>query len=206
VTLDIIGPGFGRTGTMSCKAAVEQLGFGPCYHMSEVYERGHEDAWADAINGAPLAIDTIFAGYRSVFDWPACTWWKQLKAANPRAKIVLTRRDPDIWYDSIATTIFKALPSVSDDPARNAWRVHTRKLIFSDTFHDDLGRDNVLAVLRAHEADVIASVPPSELLVFDVAEGWGPLCDFLGVTVPETPFPRTNTTEEFRQSSGLDPE
>ena len=204
MSLSIIGPGFGRTGTMSCKNAVEQLGFGPCYHMSEVYERGQMDLWADAINGAPLASETIFAGYRAAFDWPACSWWKALKAANPNAKIVLTRRDPDAWYDSISTTIFKALPSVSADPARNAWRVHTRKLIFDQTFHNDLGRDNVISVLRAHEADVIASVPADELLVFDVGDGWEPLCAFLGVAVPETPFPRTNTTAEFRQETGLD--
>jgi Sulfotransferase domain len=202
--LDIIGPGFGRTGTMSCKAAVDALGFGPCYHMSEVYTHGDADLWAAAINGASLPIDKIFEGYRSAFDWPACSWWKELKAANPSAKIVLTRRDPDAWYDSIERTIFKALPSISDDPQRNAWRVHTRKLIFDQTFHNDLGRENVIAVLRAHEADVIASVPADELLVFDVADGWEPLCAFLGVAVPDTPFPRTNSTTEFRKESGLD--
>ena len=204
MALDVIGPAFGRTGTMSCKAALERLGFGPCYHMDEVYKREDEPRWAAAIDGAPLAIDEIFRDYRATVDWPACSFWKQLKAANPNAKVVLTRRDPERWYESIRQTIFQALPAHTDDQRRNRWRASTRKLIFEQTFGNDLGHDNVIATLRAHEADVIASVDPAELLVFDVAEGWGPLCSFLGVREPAEPFPRTNSTEEFRSWTGLD--
>lgn len=205
MSLSVIGPGFGRTGTMSFKAALDQLGFGPCYHMSEVYENDHIDAWSAIIDGAPADFASLLAGYRAAVDWPACSYWKQLKAANPGAKIVLTRRDPEQWFVSMSNTIFQALAADSDDPRRTAWRVKTRKLIFEQTFGNDLGHDNVLACLRAHEADVVASVDPSELLVYDVAEGWEPLCEFLGVPVPLVPFPRTNSTSEFRTSSGLDP-
>lgn len=205
--LEVIGPGFGRTGTMSFKAALDLLGFGPTYHMVEVYAHDdHTDAWARAINGGPLDVDHIFAGYRSAVDWPACSFWKQLKAANPDAKIVLTRRDPDAWFESISNTIFQALNAEHLDPERNEWRVQTRKLIFEQTFGNRFDRDHVVSVLRAHEADVIASVPGDELLVFDVAEGWEPLCAFLGVAVPAEPFPRTNSTAEFRAWTGLDPE
>src|SRR5262249_8140747 len=149
VTLEVIGPGFGRTGTMSCKAALERLGYAPCYHMSEVYERDDEARWAAAIDGAPLALDDIFRDYRAAVDWPACAFWKQLKAANPAAKIVLTRRDPERWYESMHHTIFEALVAHSDDERRNRWRVSTRKLIFEQTFGNDLGHDNFVAALRA---------------------------------------------------------
>ena len=203
--LHVIGPSFGRTGTMSFKAALDELGFGPTYHMTEVYENDHVEAWTAAINGAPLDIDGIFGRYRSAVDWPACSFWKQLKAASPEAMIVLTRRDPDAWFTSMTNTIFQALAAEHPDPHRNAWRAQTRKLIFEDTFGNNFDHDHVLSVLRGHEADVIASVPADELLVFDVADGWEPLCTFLGVPVPETPFPRTNSTAEFRVWTGLDP-
>jgi hypothetical protein len=203
--LEVIGPGFGRTGTMSMKAALERLGFGPCYHMIEVYAHdGHVDAWIDAIDGRPADWDTIFAGFRSVVDWPACAFWKQLKAANPAARVVLTRRDPDAWFESIENTIFEALRAPTEDETLSRWRVWTRKLIFDQTFGNRFDRESVIARLRAHEDDVVASVPPDELLVYDVAEGWEPLCAFLGVTVPDEPFPRANTTAEFRVWTGLD--
>ncbi len=203
--LEVIGPGFGRTGTMSCKEALEQLGFGPCYHMIEVYaNEGHVDAWTRAIDGKGLELDSVFAGYRSAVDWPACSFWKQLKAENPDAKVVLTRRDPDAWFESMTKTIFQALRAESDDQQRMRWRVATRRLIFEVTFGDDFTRDHVVRVLHAHENDVIASVPRADLLVFDVGDGWGPLCTFLDVPVPDTPFPRSNSTAEFRVWTGLD--
>jgi hypothetical protein len=201
--LDVIGPGFGRTGTMSMKAALERLGFGPCYHMTEVYERGHVDAWIDIIEGGPPDWDRVFDGFRATVDWPASAFWKSIKAASPAAKVVLTRRDPDAWYESINNTIFQALRAPSDDPERARWRVYTRKLILGQTFGNQLDRDNVVAVLRAHEADVVASVPPDELLVYEVGDGWEPLCAFLGVPVPDEPFPHSNTTDEFRVWTGL---
>jgi len=205
VRLEVIGPGFGRTGTTSLKAALNELGLGPCYHMMEVYENdGHIELWAAAINGAPLAGDTIFDHYRSVADWPACSFWKELKAANPAAKIVLTRRNPDAWFESMTNTILQALRTESDDEQLNRWRVSTRKLIFEQTFGDRFDRDHMVSVMRAHEDDVVASCRPDELLVFDVADGWGPLCAFLDVPVPVTPFPRANTAGEFRERTGLD--
>jgi hypothetical protein len=205
VKLEVIGAGFGRTGTMSFKAALDRLGLGPTYHMIEVYaNEGHAEIWTDVINGAPLDNVTLFEKYRSVCDWPACAFWRDIRASNPQAKVVLTTRDPDVWYDSIANTIFLALEAESDDEALNRWRIQTRKLIFEQTFGNDLGRDNVTRVLRAHESDVIASVPSDELLVYDVSHGWEPLCDFFGLPVPDEPFPRTNSTAEFRQWTGLD--
>jgi hypothetical protein len=205
VALDVIGAGFGRTGTMSFQRALNVLGFGPCYHMLEVYANdGHDLVWASAINGDRVDWDALFAAYRSVCDWPAVSFWRELKAENPTAKVILTRREPDEWYDSISRTIFLALNQPTEDERLTRWRVWTRKLIFEQTFGNRLDRDNVLAVLRAHEADVIASVPADELLVYDVAEGWPPLCEFLDTPVPDEPFPRLNSTAEFRVWTGLD--
>lgn len=190
---------------MSFQRALDALGFGPCYHMLEVYANdGHADVWASAINGDPVDWDALLAAYRSVCDWPAVSFWRELKAANPDAKVVLTRRDPDAWYDSISSTIFLALEQPTADDRLTRMRAWTRKLIFDQTFANRLDRDHVVSVLRAHEADVIASIPEEELLVYDVAEGWPPLCSFLGTAVPDEPFPRLNSTAEFRVWTGLD--
>src|SRR5262249_30723402 len=162
--------------------------YAPCYHMTEVYENGDVAAWSAIIDGAPPDWDAMFARYRAVVDWPACAYWKEIRRASPRARVVLTTRDPDAWYQSMAQTILPALRAEHPDPERNGWREHTRRLIFERTFDNDLGRDHAIAVLRAHEADVVASCAPAELLVFDVADGWNPLCAFLDVAVPDTPF------------------
>src|SRR5207302_832767 len=136
--LEVIGAGFGRTGTMSLKAALDQLGFGPCYHMVEVYaNEGHVDAWTRAIDGKPLDAERIFAGYRAAVDWPACAFWKQLMAENPAARVVLTRRDPEAWFTSMTHTIFVALRAETDDEQLMRWRVATRRLIFAQTFGND---------------------------------------------------------------------
>jgi len=207
--LEVIGAGFGRTGTLSFKLALEQLGLGPCYHMLEVFGNAeHVAAWSDAIAGESVDWDALLDGYRSTCDWPACTFWRELRAANPGAKVVLTRRDPDAWYTSMSATILESLdrPVEDDaDPLMVDHQLMTRKLIVERTFGGDLGRGHVLAVLEAHERDVISSVPPEELLVYDVAEGWGRLCAFLGVPIPAEPFPNTNTTADFRTMVGLDP-
>ena len=207
--LEVIGAGFGRTGTLSFKVALEQLGLGPCYHMLEVFGNAdHVAAWSAAVAGEPVDWDAVLGGYRSTCDWPACTFWQELRAANPGAKVVLTRRDPDAWYTSMSATIFESLarPVEGDaDPVMVDHQRMTRRLIVERTFTGDLSREHVLAVLAAHEQDVIASVPPDELLVYDVAEGWESLCAFLSVPVPREPFPNTNTTSDFRTMVGLDP-
>ena len=209
MALAVIGAGFGRTGTLSFKLALEQLGLGPCYHMLEVFgNAAHLQAWDTAIAGEPVDWDLVLGGYRSTCDWPACTFWRELKGANPGAKVVLTRRDPDAWYRSMTRTIFESLERpVEDgaDPMMVEHQLMVRKLILERTFGGDLGHEHVLGVLAAHEQDVIGALAPEELLVYDVAEGWGPLCDFLGTPMPDEPFPNTNTTADFRTMVGLDP-
>lgn len=203
--LAVVGAGYGRTGTLSLKLALDQLGFGPCYHMLEAWNRpDHREMWSRAIDGEQIDWHVLFADFRSTCDWPACSFWMQIKEANPGAKVVLTRRDPDHWYASISRTIFEQLERVPDDEDAAAWRAATRKLIIDKDFGGRTERAHAIAALQAYEADVIASVAADQLLVYEVAQGWGPLCAFLGVDVPEAEFPRTNSAAEFRTTFGLD--
>ena len=98
MSLKVIGAGFGRTGTLSLKAALEELRLGPCYHMIEVNAHPEHDAlWLALAKGESSDWRPMLQGYASTVDWPTTYVWKELAAANPQAKIILTLRDPDAW-------------------------------------------------------------------------------------------------------------
>lgn len=201
MALKVIGAGFGRTGTLSMKAALEQLGLGPCYHMAEVIAHPPFVAhWTAAAEGRPVNWDVVFEGYGSTVDWPACSFWRELADHDRDAKVILTVRDLDTWFDSCQATIFNimkapldALPPHMAGIARMA-RILVRDKTFGDRLDD---RSHCLAVHRAHIEVVRRTIPANRLLVFDVKEGWGPLCAFLDVPVPDSPFPRVNERENF---------
>ncbi len=201
MTLSVIGTGFGRTGTLSMKAALEQLGFGPCHHMMEVRQNPDQIAhWEAAADDRPVNWSAVFAKYRSAVDWPSARYWRALVDHYPDAKVILTARDPESWYRSICKTIFVVMKERAniDDPARRRVMNMAYRTIVEQTFDDRLDdRDHAIAVYKRHVEAVIATVPRERLLVMEVAEGWAPLCRHLGCAVPDGPFPRSNSTEEF---------
>lgn len=212
MTLDVIGAGFGRTGTASLKAALERLGFDRCYHMYEVYAHPeHAAVWLRANAGEAVDWDVLFDGYRSTVDWPACTFWRELLAAAPNAKVVLSVRPSDRWYESFHETIYQVLIRPTPDDLED-WLATLLRLgaevVRERTFgahFEELTRDDIIAVYEAHNAAVNADVPSERLLVFDVAEGWAPLCAFFGLPVPDEPFPNVNDRDQFRDLHGLGP-
>jgi hypothetical protein len=192
--LSVIGAGFGRTGTMSLKLALEQLGFGPCYHMIEVFKSPQAPGyWEAAADGRPVDWEQVFAGYRSTVDWPSATFWRELAEAYPQAKVILTLRDPEAWYASTQATIFNR----SFDDPDNPWERMIMKVV-GDLFRRDLhDKARLIEVFERHNEAVRQAIAPDRLLVYEVAEGWEPLCAFLGATVPDGPMPKVNSTEEF---------
>ena len=194
--LSVVGAGFGRTGTMSLKLGLEQLGFGPCYHMIEVFKDPKAPGyWEAAADGAPVDWEEVFAGFNSTVDWPSATFYRELAEAYPEAKVILTARDPEDWFRSTQATIFaRKIPDDTDDP----WGRMVLKVI-SDLFDRQMSnKDKLIEVYNRHNATVKQVIPPERLLVYQVSEGWGPLCNFLGVRVPDEPMPKANTTEEFQ--------
>jgi hypothetical protein len=201
--LRVIGSGFGRTGTMSTKHALEQIGFGPCYHMEEVFRRpSHAKRWVGVAEGRPVDWRELFAGYGSAVDFPVSVVWEEILAAVPDAKVLHTVRDADAWYDSTATTIARAQEFIAGwllrIPAVHR-PFHVSELMVWDGLFDGRfdDRDHAIAVYHRWTDHVLATVPADRLLVFDVAEGWEPLCAFLDVPVPDTPFPRVNDRAEM---------
>jgi hypothetical protein len=202
-TLQVIGTGLGRTGTKSLREALARLGFGPCDHMVENFEHQERFAlWDEALRrknaGEPIDWRPLLAGFRAIVDWPGAYFWRELTSAHPAAKIVLTVRDPERWYDSIRATIF----SLRDDELPAG----PRDMIFNRTFGGRLtDREHCQAVFAGHNRAVREAIEPHRLLVFDVKEGWEPLCAFLGVPAPELePFPHVNDTAAFKAFDHVD--
>jgi hypothetical protein len=201
MALDIIGPGFGRTGTNSLKLALETLGFGPCHHMFEVRDNPEQlPAWQAAALGERVDWDRMFLGYRSQTDWPGARYWRELARHYPEAKVILTVRDPDAWFDSVQATIvpFLAARGQHPSPHVNAIAEMGHEAIVTQIFADRLtDRAHATRVFRDHVAEVQATIPPDRLLTFEVRQGWEPLCAFLGRDVPDQPFPKTNSSRQF---------
>lgn len=203
MALRIVGAGLGRTGTHSLKNALEQLGFGPCHHMIEVVGNPAQlSSWRAAARGETPDWDAVFAGYASCVDWPSAFFWRDLAARYPDAKVLLSTRPEESWLKSIQATILPLLQTLADippGPFRDTMEM-ARRLIVERTFGgkiDDPAR--LLAVYRTHAEAVRRAIAPGRLLTYDVAEGWEPLCRFLGVSIPDTAFPRVNSTLEFQE-------
>ncbi len=212
--LDVIGAGLGRTGTTSLKAALERLGFGPCYHMTELFEHPeHLETWRAAVRGEPVDWEGPLEHYRSTLDWPGAPFYKNLMREYPEARVILTVRDPDRWYESTLNTIYE-MNSTASSPLFTllSWFVpQVRNVRNAVGIVDDLAwretfggrfedRGHAISVFNEWNEGVKRHVPAEKLLVYDVKEGWGPLCEFLGVEAPEDePFPHLNDTGIFRR-------
>jgi hypothetical protein len=194
--MKVIGAGFGRTGTMSLKVALEELGFGPCYHMIELFEHPeHLERWEAAVRGEPINWEEIFRGYQATVDWPGAAFYKELSGRYPDAKVILTVRDPDRWYESARNTIFNLQGVVSSRAPQMA-----RDLAYQKGFKDVGDRRHMIEAFNRWNEEVKEFVLTDRLLVYEVKEGWEPLCDFLGVEAPkDKPFPHLNDSDSFRK-------
>jgi hypothetical protein len=200
--LSIIGTGFGRTGTLSLKHALQLLGLDPCYHMVEVAQNpGHAALWSAAHDGARTDWDALFASYRATVDWPSTAFWRDIVDHFPSARVIHSERPAAAWYASVKNTIYQVMKNPTPPQAPPAFHEQlemARKVIlrgvFDDRFEDEA---RAIAIYEAHNARVKREIAPERLLVYQPGQGWEPLCKFLGVAIPETPYPKVNTTEDF---------
>jgi hypothetical protein len=213
--VQVIGAGFGRTGTSSLKQALNILGYNT-YHMTENFKHGHYKFWIRVANNnnSVYHFNEIFKddereSYTATCDFPCATYWAEQLNQYPQAKVILTKRDPEKWYKSCLDTIFRLIPcSPHCDPLVYCWTSwlgvpssdygeFLGSVIARDTFHHDWSKKNVIQCYNDHNKRVQQECPQEQLLVFDVAEGWKPLCEFLDKPIPNVPFPHANDTKEF---------
>jgi hypothetical protein len=211
--MEVIGAGLPRTATLTQKIALEMLGFGPCYHMVNVLaDLTLTGQWASALAGEAI-WGKIFDGFNSAVDYPAAFFHKELLAAYPDAKVVLSVRDGRAWarsmhdtiwglqYDegSIAHHLMSARRCI--DPSMRAYTELMMSLLtmaglFGPT-PQRFDEDALVAGMERHNAEVRAHVPAGQLLEWSPADGWGPLCEFLERPVPAAPLPRANDSAAF---------
>ncbi len=206
--LRVIGSGFGRTGTMSTKMALEQLGFGPCHHMTEVMQDpGQPTYWQALAAGEDLDWAEVFDGYDAQVDFPGASVWHRLAVAFPDAKVIHTERPEEDWWASYSATIGKffhhreSLPL--PPPVADIFETMDKLLI--QGVMGGLDKDSAISAYRRNNEQVRATIPASRLLVFTPSDGWDPLCGFLGVDVPDGDFPRSNARDEFWALFGGEP-
>ena len=207
--LEVIGAGLGRTGTTSLKLALEQLELTPCHHMSVAHAQSDKmHLWERVANGDLKALKTLFEGFRSTLDYPGCMHFETFMEWNPNAKVILTVRDSaEAWEESARKTIMKvswfrswALYLVYMLPFTNLYYFQFIQNIAREKHGKDLwSADTDLKVVYNEWIEHVKSVVPADkLLIYNVKQGWAPLCGFLGMPVPDTPFPRSNDADEFQ--------
>ena len=197
MALKVIGAGMGRTGTASLKVALEALGIGHCYHMTEVLKNSESvKDWIDAAEGNP-DWDTIFSGYSATVDNPGCNYWKELAAHYPDAKVILTTRDADAWFDSTNETIHST--DFAEFMKNSPFGEMIQKTMWDRMENRMQDRAHMVDFFNRHTTAITATIPAERLLVYQVMDGWEPLCDFLGVPIPDTDFPRINSRNETKE-------
>ncbi|MHB1084923.1 MAG: sulfotransferase family protein [Thiobacillus sp.] len=197
MALKIIGAGMGRTGTASLKVALEALNMGPCYHMTEVLKNpGYTKAWINVAEGN-IDWDTIFSGYSATVDNPGCNYWKELASHYPEAKVILTTRDANKWFDSTNETIHSA--EFARFMKNSPFGEMIQKTMWDRMDNRMQDKAHMVEFFNRHSAEVIGSIPAERLLVYQVSDGWEPLCEFLDVPVPDMEFPRINSRNETKE-------
>lgn len=205
--LEVIGAGFGRTGTNSLKIALQQLGYRKCHHMKEVFKSPRQAEYWDRISrGERPDWEEVFEGFRASVDWPSAAYWRELIEAYPEAKVVLSVRDPEAWYRSVSETIYPVsyvIPRWLGWFQPTIWRVMNtnRRLIWQGVFDGRFeDKAHAIEVYERNTEEVKRTVPPERLLVHHPADGWKPLCQFLGREVPDTPYPRVNEAAVIKRA------
>ena len=194
MSLKVIGTGFGRTGTDSMREALNILGFGPTHHMFEVHDSPHQtEIWRALVKGGIPDWDQLFEGYHACVDWPSAHYWRDLIEYYPNAKVILTQRPAEAWWRSMENTILE-FANAPDDPDM----FFTQKLVGDIVFGGrPVTRDRAIAIYEAHIQDVKDTVPEHRLLIYNLGDGWDPLCKHLEVEIPMQDYPNRNAKKSF---------
>ncbi|HEX8624578.1 MAG TPA: sulfotransferase [Allosphingosinicella sp.] len=194
--LAVVGVGLPRTGTFSLRLALERIGFAPCHHMLDLIDAPNRAwPWIAALDGDKIILADALAGYQAAVDLPACLLIEDILQQFPETYAVLTHRDPASWADSMEVTLMSGGEA---DPGLTRLVAQCFERLFGTCTPT---RDQLVEGYLRHVSSVRAIVPPQQLLVFRVEEGWGPLCRFLSCSLPRMPFPHTNSRDTFSREA-----
>ncbi|KAI8887638.1 hypothetical protein K501DRAFT_174993 [Backusella circina FSU 941] len=204
--LQIIGAGFGRTATDSLHEALNILGYNT-HHMKCLFtdpEQNPDDFYNAVQHNSQTDWDRIYAKYDAAVDWPTCTFYKELMLKYPNAKVILTVRSANSWYESVKNTIHARHinPTYKGEKVQPYRRM--MKAVLLDGVICDAEKFNkeedVKQMFLDHIEEVKQHVPADKLYVMEIGEGWEGICKFLGKDTPDVPYPRVNSTVDFQKS------
>lgn len=215
MSIEIIGAGFPRTGTTTLKKAIEILGYNKTYHFKDLVANPNDlKYWKELEETGNTDFESLFKGYRATSDFPAYPYYKILLKKYPDAKIILTKRDPEAWYKSTSDTIWKAGPQnvlakvallgkmLLNKQLKKKMNCikFMRKIYLSNQFDGQFGDEaSAKKTFINHIQEVAQNVPKEKLLVYEVANGWEPLCKFLDKNIPQIEFPHLNKNKDFHK-------
>ena len=215
MAIKVIGVGGPRTGTASLKVALEILGFGKCYHMEWLFNHQEQiKYWHELFDTGTTDFDTLFDGFSSTVDFPGYMNYKPLLEKYPDAKLILSERDPEDWYDSAINTVYAVTPQTFGQKLGMM-----KKMIFSSRFRKISksfmlvekylwngkyrgkfkNKKLTLKIYNDFNEEVKKYVPSDQLLIYNISDDWEPLCKFLNVKVPDEEFPYKNKRKDFRE-------
>lgn len=213
MTIKIIGAGLPRTGTNTLRESLELLGFCKTYHMKQLLVNPENlHYWTTLKSTGTTNWEELYNGYQATVDFPCYPWYKEHMKQYPDAKVILTTRPFEKWYQSFYSTIWhtqnppeeqkpEMMKKVASDPRlQSVMKVmgFAKQAMNEDHFQGRfLDKEFMENLFNEHHEEVKNYVPANKLLVFNVSEGWEPLCEFLDVKVPTEPLPHTNKREDF---------
>lgn len=207
MSMKILGAGLGRTGTYSLKLALELLDYGKCYHMFELLkQRSDITYWEQLENNEDVDYESLFEGYQSTVDYPSCCYIEQLIKVYPDAKVILTTRNFESWHSSALKTILTINPTIIQMVGIILKQPFSKKARDLRRIGDYINKIIDRRMLNINEARVLYEehnqrikdlVPADNLLIYDVLEGWEPLCRFLNRDIPVVDFPHENRRSVF---------
>jgi len=216
--LKVIGAGFPRTGTTTLKKSLETLGYNKCYHMKELFmDPSRLKHWKSIDQTGTADWEALFDGFEACVDVPGYPYYKILMERYPEAKVILTLRPFDVWYKSASTTVRLAGPQtileklgmlskmIFDSSLRQRVKAiqFFERIFWNDQFKGKFNDKNeAQKIYERHITEVKAHVPSDRLLVYDVSEGWEPLCTLLHLPIPKAEFPHLNKKEDFKEMLG----
>ena len=199
MSLQVVGAGLPRTGTASLGLALDHLLGGRIHHMSVIpghpFDLGVD--WDLALAGGIPDWDQVFDGYIAAVDWPASMFYREISEAYPEALVLLSVRDSaETWWQSAEATFlpFARLALAPDWNAGSGLTDLLERFTGRQEWNDPA---TLMAAYERHNADVRRAVPRHRLLEWHATEGWAPICQALGVAVPDRPFPWVNRRADW---------
>ena len=215
--MEVLSLGFSRTGTLSMQKALSILGYPDPYHFSSFYDNVKDcDLWVEALQakfngkGKPYGekeFDALLGHVGAVTDLPCIAFAKELIELYPEAKVVLVERNVDAWYKSWSTFMREGFNPFLFFLARLDSGFLGKIVAVGYLGCDQRcgGATNLGEALARskeeyakHYAFVRSITPRERLLEFDLKDGWGPLCKFLGKPIPDEPFPHLNESKSVQ--------